>query len=253
MYDNPVNRYVQKVVAELSQNQWDLGRREFTNMLGGGPVREYVIPGNNSMSAFASEGTDGPQMVEKPNVSGDVPVFGRMVGGKKKPNGKTAKFLRAVGHFVKPAAPLVKKAKKALAPLAKQAITQAQLEMATGGRKPNAWIQHVKAYASQHGVSYRDAIKSAKASYTGGKKYSKEEKKELKHLTHDFKKDRVAEPRQKAKKLLAVRKEVAQKEGTTYKKMYGGSAWIQHVKAYASQHGVSYKEAMSKAKATYKR
>ena len=30
------------------------------------------------------------------------------------------------------------------------------------------------------------------------------------------------------------------------------SAWISHVKAYASKNKVSYKEAMSKAKATYK-
>ena len=30
------------------------------------------------------------------------------------------------------------------------------------------------------------------------------------------------------------------------------SEWIDHVKAYAKKHGVSYKEAMSKAKASYK-
>ena len=31
------------------------------------------------------------------------------------------------------------------------------------------------------------------------------------------------------------------------------SAWVAHVKSYAAQHGVSYKEAMTKASATYKR
>ena len=30
------------------------------------------------------------------------------------------------------------------------------------------------------------------------------------------------------------------------------SSWILHVKAYQKKHNVSYKEAMSKAKATYK-
>jgi len=30
------------------------------------------------------------------------------------------------------------------------------------------------------------------------------------------------------------------------------SAWIEHVKAYAKKNKVTYKEAMSKAKATYK-
>jgi len=33
----------------------------------------------------------------------------------------------------------------------------------------------------------------------------------------------------------------------------GASAWINHVKAYASKHGVSYKEALSKASATYRK
>jgi hypothetical protein len=32
-------------------------------------------------------------------------------------------------------------------------------------RKPSAWIQHVKDYASKHGMKYGDALKSAKASY----------------------------------------------------------------------------------------
>jgi hypothetical protein len=34
-----------------------------------------------------------------------------------------------------------------------------------GGRPASAWIQHVKAYAAKHGVSYKDALKSAAASY----------------------------------------------------------------------------------------
>jgi hypothetical protein len=37
---------------------------------------------------------------------------------------------------------------------------------ATGyGRPANPWIQHVKAYQAQHGVSYKEAMKLAKASY----------------------------------------------------------------------------------------
>jgi len=38
----------------------------------------------------------------------------------------------------------------------------------SGGKKkrePNAWIKHVQAYAKEHGVSYKDAIKQARASY----------------------------------------------------------------------------------------
>tara|TARA_R110001606_G_scaffold80471_1_gene185704 strand:- start:362 stop:637 length:276 start_codon:yes stop_codon:yes gene_type:complete len=39
----------------------------------------------------------------------------------------------------------------------------------------------------------------------------------------------------------------------TAKKKGGASAWITHVKAYAKKNKVSYKVAMSKAKATYKK
>jgi hypothetical protein len=35
----------------------------------------------------------------------------------------------------------------------------------SGGKKTSPWIQHCKAYASAHGVSYKQAMKDAKASY----------------------------------------------------------------------------------------
>jgi hypothetical protein len=35
----------------------------------------------------------------------------------------------------------------------------------SGGKKGNAWIQHVKAYAKKNNVSYRNAMKQARASY----------------------------------------------------------------------------------------
>jgi hypothetical protein len=36
-------------------------------------------------------------------------------------------------------------------------------------------------------------------------------------------------------------------------KKKGAGSWIAHVKAYAKKNGVSYKEAMTKARATYKK
>lgn len=33
-------------------------------------------------------------------------------------------------------------------------------------KAPNAWVSHVKAYALQHGTSYRDSLKLARATYT---------------------------------------------------------------------------------------
>jgi hypothetical protein len=60
--------------------------------------------------------------------------------------------------------------------------------------------------------------------------------------------------------LTATSSQMAQQapDKLTQMAMSGGktrkpSAWINHVKAYASKHGVSYKQAMSEAKATYKR
>jgi hypothetical protein len=44
----------------------------------------------------------------------------------------------------------------------------AQMKGVIGGRASgggSAWIQHVKAYAAKHGVSYKDALKSARATY----------------------------------------------------------------------------------------
>jgi hypothetical protein len=35
----------------------------------------------------------------------------------------------------------------------------------SGGRKSSAWIQHVKAYAKQHGIKYNEALKKAGATY----------------------------------------------------------------------------------------
>jgi len=46
--------------------------------------------------------------------------------------------------------------------------------------------------------------------------------------------------------LKAGRKSAGRKSG-------GASAWITHVKNYAKKHNVSYKEAMTKAKTTYKK
>jgi hypothetical protein len=39
---------------------------------------------------------------------------------------------------------------------------------ASGGKRPaSKWIEHVKAYSKQHGVSYKQALKDAKATYRG--------------------------------------------------------------------------------------
>lgn len=61
----------------------------------------------------------------------------------------------------------------------------------------------------------------------------------------------------KQKKELAKYKKIESKKEDpiikTARSAKAPSAWIKHVQAYAKQHGCSYKEAMSKAKASYKK
>lgn len=37
----------------------------------------------------------------------------------------------------------------------------------SGGKRSSKWIDHVKAYAKQHGIKYGEALKKAKATYRG--------------------------------------------------------------------------------------
>lgn len=78
--------------------------------------------------------------------------------GLKKDAKKAAK--KILEEEVKPAAK--KAAKQEVDKVAKK--VKAKVE---GGaaKKPSAWISHVKDYSKKHNVSYKDAMKSAKASY----------------------------------------------------------------------------------------
>lgn len=210
-------KYFRSALKEYNDNQHDDGMK---NMLGGGRVKRYVDAGSNLQSAYAvapESGSYGGCYCED------------MEGGKKK-GGKTAKFFRSVGHFVKPMAPLVKKTKKALAPLAEQALQQAAMEMAMSG---------------------------------AGKKKGGKTAKFLRSVGHFVKP--AAPLVKKVKRALAPLAEQALQQGAMEMamgagrkpRMIGGarqpSPWIQHVKAVAAQHGISYKEAMSKAKETYRK
>lgn len=77
------------------------------------------------------------------------------IGGKRKKG--LAKSLKNIGQFLKPIA-------KYADPVA-QALSQRAVKEIGGKRPPNPWIMHVKAYAAQHGVSYKQAMSEARASY----------------------------------------------------------------------------------------
>jgi hypothetical protein len=86
------------------------------------------------------------------------PINSLVGKGVKKDAKKAVK--KILEEEVKPAAK--KAAKKEVEKVAKK--VKAKVE---GGaaKKPSAWIQHVKDYSKKHNVSYKDAMKSAKASY----------------------------------------------------------------------------------------
>ena len=119
----------------------------------------------------------------------------------------------------------------------------------TGGglKKANPWIEHVKAYAKEHNISYRDAIKESKSSYkpmTGGKV---NRLKKAKKWT-GFAVDTLGSAVDLADKGVGV----AIKAKTLGAGMSGGSnPWIEHVRAYAKENNISYGCAISEAKKTY--
>jgi len=120
-------------------------------------------------------------------------------------------------------------------------VAQDDFDDATGfGLKPNqpyltgkgasSWIAHVKAYAQQHGLKYGQALKHAKESYHAGKASAKGSKKN---------------------KAMGAISGFLSGANTGGKQKRSAGAWVAHVKAYASQHGLPYKHAMSLARESY--
>jgi hypothetical protein len=97
------------------------------------------------------------------------------------------------------------------------------------------------------------------------KKLKKKVKKEVKEFKEDVKgsglskelKDEMKQDAKKAMKELKELKKKVKKEIKTKDEKKGSgklvNKWVMHVKQYANEHGIPYKEAMSKAKASYKK
>lgn len=130
----------------------------------------------------------------------------------------------------------------------------------SGGKK-SSWIEHIKNYQKIHGVSYKQAMRDSRSSYVSTASKGKKGKKEK-------------VPKEKVPKLVKVKDiptntsniegkpfsgVVSQMRGDDLmggkmsKKQSKPSSWITHVKNYSKEHNMSYKEALSKAKATYKK
>ena len=126
----------------------------------------------------------------------------------------------------------------------------------TGGAK-NSYIEHVKAYQKKHGVSYKQAMKDSRASYT-----KKAPAKKVKKTKAPAKaklvpaKDLPLKSEEKYVKPLPVKTQMRGTDlmgGKMSKTQSKPSSWIEHIKNYAKEHNISYKEAMTKGKASYKK
>jgi hypothetical protein len=123
-------------------------------------------------------------------------------------------------------------------------------------KNAKTWIEHVKAYQSKHKCSYKQALKGAKSSYSKVGAVKVEPVK-----VEPVKVEPVKEP--KLRRETRVRKpkvigggKLLLREQMKPTSMFGGgktSSWIQHVKNYSKTHGCNYKDALSKAKASYKK
>jgi L-rhamnose mutarotase len=107
-------------------------------------------------------------------------------------------------------------------------------------KKANKWLDFVDDALSR-GESHASAVKDI----AGGKKKINRTKKAKKWLNF------VDDALTKGESHASAVKDIAGAGAGAGKK--SPSAWIAHVKAYASEHGIPYKEAMSKAKDSYKK
>jgi hypothetical protein len=114
-------------------------------------------------------GAGGKRLYMKGGVGGQLAVMGQesMFGydNDEQPSGlvpprnvATKGYLTGCG-----AMPMYSCGGRALTPVAQMRPTIGGRQ--TGGKPASAWIAHVKAYASKHGVSFKDALKSAGATY----------------------------------------------------------------------------------------
>jgi hypothetical protein len=106
----------------------------------------------------------------------------------------------------------------------------------SGGAKPSSWLVFVKEYAKTHGVSYKQAMKDAKTSYASQKGSSKDAMLRPEGMTRGEVKHEVAKP-------LPVKSQMRPSDLMGGAK--GASAWVEHIKKYAKDNGITYGCALS--------
>lgn len=152
-----------------------------TNMLvGGGPLRDFIIPGNSTADVVLEGSVGGSKFTKGfkrgfEDAAKDTFRIAKRIGKPVvKQVKKDVKALKkaAVGDLSGVASAAYDTAKdEAIMSLVgagkrKVAVKVGPVGVKIGGAKPqSAWIKHVKAYQAKHGCSYKDAMKNAKATY----------------------------------------------------------------------------------------
>jgi hypothetical protein len=172
-FDREDERLAMEVKGLKDSNRRDKEKRY---ALGAGGKRLYMKGGvGGQLAAMGQESMFGYDNDEQPsglvpprNVAtkgylsgcGAMPMYS--CGGRKR-NLKMLKSGYALGTPDAMEGSAMAYGGRALTPVAQMRPTVGG--RATGGKPASAWIAHVKAYASKHGVSFKDALKSAGATY----------------------------------------------------------------------------------------
>ena len=118
-------------------------------------------------------------------------------------------------------------------------------------KNARTWIQHVLAFKTKHKCSYKEAMVGAKSTYKKGVVKTEPVKKE------PVKKEEVKkEPELRRSSRKATVGGAYLREQMKPSSFVGGkktSNWIEHIKKFSKENNISYKEALTQGKASYKK
>ena len=108
-------------------------------------------------------------------------------------------------------------------------------------KNARTWIEHVLAFRKKHKCSYKEAMVEAKSTYKKGV-VKKEPVKKEPELRRSLRKATVGG--------AYLREQMKPSSFVGGKKT---SNWIQHIKKFSKENNISYKEALTQGKASYKK
>jgi hypothetical protein len=154
-YDNDEQPYGLVPPRNVATRGYIGGRKVFQSIYAGNEPTLKSSYGENTPDAYQGRGGfgDGDRELSNQNARRGTPA----------PNGNTLGYDDSKLTMMRTRRAPQARGGRALTPVDQMYGTIGG--RASGGRPASAWISHVKAYASKHGVSYKDALSQASASY----------------------------------------------------------------------------------------